>query len=66
MISNSGHIIMLNQSDSNLEELAAMLHLSDSQRNYVTMSEEGCGLLFAEKVIVPLMILFRKIAIYTS
>ena len=60
MISNSGHIIMLNQSDSNLEELAAMLHLSDSQRNYVTMSEEGCGLLFAEKVIVPFNDSFPK------
>lgn len=60
MISNSGHIIMLNQSDSNLEELATMLHLSDSQRNYVTMSEEGCGLLFAEKVIVPFNDSFPK------
>lgn len=53
MISNSDYILMLNQANENVKVLAEMLHLSDSQKSFVTMSDAGSGLLFAGNVIVP-------------
>lgn len=53
MIGNSKYISMLDQASSDLLILADMLHLSETQMGYVTNSDEGCGLLFAENVIVP-------------
>lgn len=60
MISNSNYILMLNQSNENLEILTEMLHLSETQQGYVTMSEQGFGLLFAGNVIVPFKDRFPK------
>lgn len=53
MLNNSDFIIMLNQKKENLDKLAELLEISDSQREYVNNSDPGSGLLFAEKVIVP-------------
>ncbi len=53
MLSNSDFIIMLNQSFENLVELKKILGLSDTQASYVTMSDVGQGLIFAEKTVIP-------------
>lgn len=53
MIGNSDYIMMLNQKSADMDILAAMLNVSDSQRRFVTAADEGCGLIFAEKVIIP-------------
>lgn len=53
MISNSNYILMLNQFGENAEILGSLLKLSDTQLGYITMADAGCGLLFADKVIVP-------------
>jgi hypothetical protein len=53
MISNSDFVMMLNQSSEDLALLTNMLNISDTQAQYVIGADAGCGLLFAEKVIVP-------------
>lgn len=53
MLSNSDFILMLKQSASDRNELAALLNISQRQLDYVTNSDRGTGLLFAEKAIVP-------------
>lgn len=53
MIGNSDFILMLNQNHEDLVVLAQMLGISSSQMEFVTGADAGCGLLFAEKVIVP-------------
>jgi len=53
MLSNSDYILMLNQSSENLKLLQGLLGISQAQANYITMADVGCGLLFAEKTIVP-------------
>ena len=53
MINNSDFILMLNQNYDDLEVLSQMLGISPNQRNYVTGADPGCGLIFAEKIIVP-------------
>jgi len=55
MISNSDFIMMLNQSSENLKTLAKMLNISDIQTGFITGADAGSGLLFAEKVIVPVI-----------
>lgn len=53
MIGNSDFILMLNQSSEDLKVLASMLNISETQMSFVRGADAGCGLLFAEKVIVP-------------
>lgn len=53
MIGNSDFIMMLNQNSEDLKWLAGMLNISETQMEYVTGAEAGCGLLFAENVVVP-------------
>lgn len=53
MIGNSDFILMLNQNYADLVVLAQMLNISPAQMDFVTGADAGCGLLFAEKVIVP-------------
>lgn len=53
MISNSKYIMMLDQAPENLEILTGMLKLSESQQNYISNADEGCGLLFAGSVMIP-------------
>lgn len=55
MLNNSDFILMLNQKKENLEKLASLLEISDSQLKYIFNSDSGSGLLFAEKVIIPFM-----------
>lgn len=53
MIGNSDFILMLNQSSEDMKILADMLGISPAQMGYVDKADAGCGLLFAEKTIVP-------------
>lgn len=53
MIGNSDFVLMLNQSSEDLKILAGMLNISPAQMGYVDKADAGCGLLFAEKTIVP-------------
>jgi hypothetical protein len=53
MIGNSDFIMMLNQNSEDLKHLMGMLKISEAQVGFVTRSDAGNGLLFAEKVIVP-------------
>lgn len=54
MLSNSDFILMYDQSHTDLLVLSELLNLSASQRGYLTRTTEGAGLLFAEKVILPI------------
>ena len=53
MLSNSDFILMLAQKTENLQHLQGLLHISDDEAKFVTKSEAGSGLLFAEQSIVP-------------
>ena len=53
MIANSDFLLMLNQAPEDLKILADMLRISEAQMSFVNRADAGCGLLFAEKVIVP-------------
>lgn len=53
MIGNSDFIMMLNQAPEDLKVLASMLNISETQMGFVSMSEAGSGLLFAEDTIIP-------------
>jgi len=53
MIGNSDFIMMLNQTSEDLKVLSNMLNISDEEKAFVHGVDAGCGLLFAEKVIVP-------------
>ena len=53
MIANSDFLLMLNQSPEDLKILSNMLNISEAQMSFVNRADAGCGLLFAEKVIVP-------------
>ncbi len=53
MISNCDFVMMLNQKSENRKILAEMLDISEAQMSYVSKADEGTGLLFAEKAIVP-------------
>jgi type IV secretory pathway VirB4 component len=55
MIGNSDFILMLNQNTDDFNILAKMLNISNTERGYVTNRPAGEGLLFAEKVIVPVV-----------
>ena len=60
MLSNSDFIMMLNQATSDRLELAGLLNISNRQLQYITGSEQGHGLLFAGKSIVPFIDQFPK------
>lgn len=53
MIGNSDFIMMLNQNSEDLKLLANMLSISETQMSFVIGADAGCGLLFAEKIVVP-------------
>jgi len=55
MIGNSDFIMMLNQNAEDLNILADMLSISETQANFVVGADAGSGLLYAEKVIVPFL-----------
>lgn len=53
MLTNSDFVLMLNQKGENLESLSDMFKISPREQEYISNANEGCGLLYAEKVIIP-------------
>ena len=45
MISNSEFVVMLSQSDTDRQRLSELLHITDTQLQYVKNVSSGCGLL---------------------
>ena len=53
MLANSEFLILLNQSATDRDELAGLLHISDTQLGYITNVAAGCGLIRCAGNIVP-------------
>ena len=53
MLANSEFLILLNQSPTDRDELAKLLHISDTQLSYITNVAAGCGLIRCAGNIVP-------------
>ena len=53
MLANSEFLILLNQSATDRDELASLLHISDTQLGYITNVSAGCGLIRCAGNIVP-------------
>ncbi len=53
MLSNSEFVIMLNQSASDREQLAELMHISGDQLKYITNANAGDGLAKIGKALVP-------------
>ena len=53
MLANSEFLILLNQSPTDREELARLLHISEAQVGYITNVAAGCGLIRCAGNIVP-------------
>ena len=45
MLANSEFLLLLNQSSTDRDELANLLHISDTQLGYITNVSAGCGLI---------------------
>ena len=53
MLSNSEFIIMLNQSASDREQLAELLHISGEQLKHITNARAGNGLARIGSALIP-------------
>ena len=53
MLANSEFLILLNQSATDRDKLAGLLHISDTQLGYITNVSAGCGLIRCAGNIVP-------------
>lgn len=53
ILGNSDFIYLLNQSADDQDILADKLHLSDEQLKFVTDSDQGCGLIKFNNIILP-------------
>ena len=53
MLANSEFLILLNQSATDRDELAELLHISENQLGYITNVAAGCGLIRCAGNIVP-------------
>ena len=53
MLANSEFLILLNHSATDREELARLLHISETQLSYITNVAAGCGLIRCAGNIVP-------------
>ena len=53
MLANSEVLLLLNQSSTDRDELANLLHISDTQLGYITNVSAGCGLIRCAGNIVP-------------
>ena len=53
MFANSEFLVLLNQAATDRQELGNLLHISDTQMNYVTNTEPGHGLLRMGGALVP-------------
>lgn len=57
MLSNSELVVLLSQAEDDIEDLSALLHISDEEMQYVKDADQGCGLMKVGKTIMP----FRNI-----
>ena len=53
MLANSEFLILLNQSSTDRDELAGLLHISENQLGYITNVAAGCDLIRCAGNIVP-------------
>ena len=53
MFANSEFLMLFNQAATDRQELAKLLHISDTQMSYITDAEPGHGLLRMGNVLVP-------------
>lgn len=53
MLSNSEFILMMKQAKIDREELAQLFNISEEQMSYISNNDEGSGLLFNGKTIIP-------------
>ena len=53
MISNSEFVVMLSQSDTDRQRLSELLHITDTQLQYVKNVPSGCGLLKYGDSLIP-------------
>ena len=53
MISNSEFVVMLSQSDTDRQRLSELLHITDTQLQYVKNVSSGCGLLKYGESLIP-------------
>lgn len=53
MLANSATLALLNQNPTDADSLQDLLHLSDQQRQTMTMLEAGCGILKMGPALVP-------------
>ena len=53
MFANSEFLLLLNQAATDREELARLLHISDTQMSFITDAEAGHGLIRMGGAIVP-------------
>lgn len=60
MLSNSELIIMLNQSTTDRDRLAELLHIPDTELNFITNSGTGEGLIKVRNSIIPFKNVFPK------
>jgi hypothetical protein len=60
MLSNSEFVIMLNQSASDREQLAALFNLSENQLSYIDNADAGSGLFKYGKELIPFKNEFPK------
>lgn len=60
MLANSEFLVLLNQSATDREELAKLLHISDTQLGYITNVPAGCGLIRCAGSLVPFTNTFPK------
>ena len=60
MLANSELIIMLNQSTSDRDKLAELLHIPEPELNFITNSATGEGLIKVRSSIIPFKNVFPK------
>ena len=60
MLGNSELIIMLNQSSTDREQLANLLHISDMEMKYITNVNSGEGLIKIRNSLIPFRNNFPK------
>ena len=60
MLANSEFLILLNQSATDRDELAGLLHISENQLSYITNVPAGHGLIRCGGAIIPFENIFPK------
>ncbi|MCR5776650.1 MAG: DUF87 domain-containing protein, partial [Lachnospiraceae bacterium] len=60
IINNCQFIMMLNQSAEDRAQIGALLHLSDSQLNFIKNADAGHGLLYTGKSVIPFANIYPK------